>query len=390
MASSISNRGFRRARVRTVAPLALFIAAILMSGAAAIAGFTRLATLSFSPDIPVRLGVTYVDPAVVGAYNVASNAISITSFPGLPPGIHITGYAAFSTNQTLLTLNAAASLPIDNKGDTVKVTARDVVPFNNTTKFFGPLVFLGRASGVPAGTDIDAFTTDPANKDFVFSFDTTITLGGAASTKLTVRPADLVEFNGLVYSMLFNASTAGVPAGLNLDAAAILPNDHFLLAFNAPGTIGDVNFGANDVLEYDPAHKVWSLAYKGAGHGWPDGSDIQALSAQVAPASTPTPTRTATPTPTRLPTRTATAAPTHTPVLTRTIARTPTPAPTHTPLRTPTRTPTAIPTRTHTAAPTHTALRTPTRTATPAPTHTPSKTPTLTPTRTATPTPIRM
>ncbi len=118
MASSMSDR--RRLRRRgsgAPALLALYIAVVLMSGAA-IAAVTPLATLSFSPDIPVTLGVTYVDPAAVGTYNFTSGAIAIMSFPGLPPGAHITGYAALSATEDALTLSVAANLPIDNKGNT--------------------------------------------------------------------------------------------------------------------------------------------------------------------------------------------------------------------------------------------------------------------------------
>ncbi|MGO9062961.1 MAG: hypothetical protein ACLQU2_37205 [Candidatus Binataceae bacterium] len=343
-----------RQRVRAIVAWICWLAAVMTSATAAAAAVTPLATLSFSPDIPLTLGTVYVDPSALALYIFSSGSLSITK-PSLPAGAHITGYAPWLTGQALLTLNLAASLPSDSKGGTVAVTPRDVVIFNTGTGFFAPPVFKGLSSGIPAGADIDAFTVDAATKNFIFSFDTTISLPRGPGVALIARPADLVEYNGTTYTQLFSGSASGVPAGLNLDAASMLPNGDFLLSFNAPGTIASINFGANDVLEYDPVHVLWSLAYKGSTHGWPDGSDIQALAAQIGPSVTPTPvpTRTATPSPTRTPTRTAT----HTPT------RTPTRTATHTPTRTPTRTATHTPTRTPTRTATHTPTRTPTRTA---------------------------
>ena len=167
-----------------------------------------------------------------------------------------------------------------------------------------------------------------------------------------------------------SGSASGVPAGgLNLDAASMLPNGHFLLGFNAPGTIASINFGPNDVLSMIRAHGLvigvqrldrWMArrqrypgpvgkdrpirhaypdpdcdAYAGAdaypdayAHPDPD-ADCDAYpdpkQRRLRPAHrqarrpglrrirTLMPTRTATHTPTRTPTRTPTPTPTHTP-----------------------------------------------------------------------------
>ena len=168
----------------------------MLGATAATAAVTPLATLSFSPDIPVTLGTVYVDPSVVALYTFSTGSLSLTK-PSLPAGAHVTGYAPWLTGQALLTLNLAASLPSDSKGGTVAVTPRDVVIFNTGTGFFAPPVFKGLSSGIPAGADIDAFTVDSATKNFIFSFDTTISLPRGPGVALITRPADLVEYNGI-------------------------------------------------------------------------------------------------------------------------------------------------------------------------------------------------
>jgi hypothetical protein len=236
-------------RLWIVAATIVSIVAIPAWAAVASTSATPLASLSFSPDIPVTLDKVYVDPSAVALYSFSTGSLSLTK-PTLPAGAHVTGYAPWKSGQVLLTFNVAATLPSDNKGDTVKVTPRDVVVFNTGTGFFGPLLFTGLSAGVPAGTDIDALAVGPANKNLIFSFDTTITLPKGSGVSLIVRPADLVEFNGATYTQLFSGSASGVPAGLNLDAAAMLANGHFLLGFNAPGTIAAINFGSNSKLDF--------------------------------------------------------------------------------------------------------------------------------------------
>src|SRR5262249_37735973 len=59
----------------------------------------------------------------------------------------------------------------------------------------------------------------------LLSFDTTVELPGAGGTTLVAGPADVVRFDGAVYSLAFDSTAAGLPAGLNVDAATRLGND---------------------------------------------------------------------------------------------------------------------------------------------------------------------
>ena len=122
-----------------------------------------------------------------------------------------------------------------------------------------------------------------------------------------------------------------------------------------------------------------------------------AVAVEVAPAHSPTPTRTQPPTPTQAPTPAPTS--THTPAPTPVPTATETPSPVSTATQPPTAAPTlvpvvtdtAVPTATHTATatstPVPTATETPVPTATSLPTSTPTPTPTPTPTNTPVPTP---
>ena len=358
-----------RSRLRPTTLLALWIAASALMGAG-LAAATPLDSLTFAPDIPVNLNNFLIEPAQLGTYFFVSKGMGVRGFDGPPDGSAITGHAVLGA-QDLLSFDIAVSLPNSSTGGTVTVTPRDVVAFTSKTGLFGPVVFSGASNGVPAGARIGAFTIDPNSFAFVFAFDITVTLPASGGTNLLAHPADLVSFTGGVFSPFFQGRLAGVPPGLNIDAAAVLPNGHLLLGFDGPGTIGAINFSPADVLEYDPVLKTFALAYKGATQGgWPDGAIIHALSAVVA---TPSPT----PTPTSFPTRTATA--------TASRTGTPTPTSTHTPLPTATHTGTATPTHTITRTPTPSGTRTPTPSATRTPTPSATRTPTPSATRTPTP-----
>ena len=119
----------------------------------------------------------------------------------------------------------------------------------------------------------------------MLSFDSLASLGGVA-----VDRADLVTFDDPGFTLLFDASIAGIPRGLNLDAAHYLDlNGHLLLSFDTTGTVGGVTFSDEDVVEYDPVAGTWELVYDGSLRqaNWPP-ADMDALyvtpTALVCPA----------------------------------------------------------------------------------------------------------
>jgi Abnormal spindle-like microcephaly-assoc'd, ASPM-SPD-2-Hydin len=289
----------------------MLFAAIFASVAPA-AAQTPLSVLCVSPDITVALSSGTISPQQAQCYSFPSGTAA-KSFAGIPAGVNITGYFPISATQNLVTIDTTAALPTNGSGGMVAVTPHDVASYNPDTGFFSPtLYFAGASNSIPDGARIDALGMDGAG-NLLLSFDITISVPQSGGGTITLKPADLVSFNGGVYALVFNGASAGIPDGTNLDGATMLPNTNLLLAFDEFGSIGGVDFTPVDVLEFNSGADSWVISFDGASaDGWPDGSLIQGVwAAPVAPSPTPTPTATATMTAT--PTATATATPIATP-----------------------------------------------------------------------------
>jgi ASPM-SPD-2-Hydin domain-containing protein len=391
----------RSGRVRCAASILGMLLAIVTSSVAPAGAQTALSLLCVSPDITVALTSGTITPQELQCYSFPSGSLAIPP-TGIPAGVNITGFSPISSTQLLITIDTTAALPTNGTGGTVTVTPRDVASWNSSTNFFSPsLFFVGASNSVPDGTRIDAIGMDSFG-DLLLSFDVTISVPGPRSGMFTVKPADLVSFNSGKFRLVFNSATAGIPDGMNLDGATMLPNTHLLMAFDEFGSIGGTDFTPTDVLEFNSGANSWVVSFNGASSdNWPDGSLMQG--AFALPVS-PTPTATATPTATPTATSTATATATSTATATAT-STTGTPTATATATKTATATatatstggtPTATATATRTATATATAtstVGTPTATATATKTATAtatatSTTGTATATPTATPTPV--
>jgi ASPM-SPD-2-Hydin domain-containing protein len=351
----------------------MLLAAIGISVAPA-AAQTALSMLCVSPDITVALTSGTITPQQVQCYSFPSGT-AVTSFAGIPSGVNVTGYFPQSASQTLLTIDTTAALPINGTGGTVTVTPREVASYAPSTGFFSSsLFFTGESFGIPDGARIDAFGKNSLGH-LLLSFDVTVSLPKTGGGTLTVKPADIVSFDGAGYSLVFDSAGAGIADGINLDGATMLPNADLLIAFDEFGSIGAVNFAPEGVLEFNPGASSWVLSFDGiVRDNWPDGSIIQGVFAQVPATATATPTATATATAsatstaTRIATPTATATSTvGTPTATATATKTATATATSTSTGgTPTATSTASRTATATATATSTAgMATPTATPTP-------------------------
>jgi hypothetical protein len=238
---------------------------------------TPLSTLRFSPDITVNFGGTLVTPQNVAQDNLAG-AVSLVNIGAIPIGTGITGYHLLANGDQLLAFDTTVSLAGG-------VTARpgDVVRFNGATY---TLEFDATAHGVPLGVMTDAVGVI-GGSDLLLSFDTTVTLGAVTADK-----EDIVRFDGATFSMFFDASTAGVPPGVDLDAFEYLDsNGHLLLSFDTSGSVGGVAFDKEDVLEFDPIANTWQMAYDGsAQHAeWPPANLVALGLGGALPPPTPPP-----------------------------------------------------------------------------------------------------
>lgn len=118
--------------------------------------------------------------------------------------------------------------------------------------------FDGSAEGVPAGADVDAVTRD-ASGDLVLSFDTTVNVGVVADDE------DLVRFDGASFSLALDTSALAVsPAfdgALDVDGVDARPGGVFALSFDTSGSAGGVAFGDEDVLRVDPGAPSVAMAF---------------------------------------------------------------------------------------------------------------------------------
>jgi hypothetical protein len=135
------------------------------------------------------------------------------------------------------------------------------------------LEFDGSVAGVPAGARIDALSVDQTNA-LLMSFDVAVDAAGVLAAD-----EDLLRFNAGVFSMFFDGSAMGVTAAMDLDAAHYLAaSNQFLLSFDTSGQVGGTPFDDDDVVFYNPANSSWSGAYRGASrHAGFDSADLNAL-----------------------------------------------------------------------------------------------------------------
>jgi hypothetical protein len=136
------------------------------------------------------------------------------------------------------------------------------------------------AAGIPNGVMVDAVRSLGAG-NLLVSFDVTVEF-----PTFTADDEDIVQIHNGVPTLFFDGSAHGIPTELGVDAVGRIGTDgHLLVSFDGSGTVGGVDFDDEDVLEVDPATNTWSLAYDGGAlhAGWPV-SDLVAVSARAGAA----------------------------------------------------------------------------------------------------------
>ena len=109
----------------------------------------------------------------------------------------------------------------------------------------GTLVLDANSLGLPAGSNVDAVTRNPANCDLIVSFDGFIELGGTVYSG-----GHLISWNATDGFSEFNDSLAGLP----VDALYILENNHLLVSFANTVTVLGTIAQPNDVIEINPSN----------------------------------------------------------------------------------------------------------------------------------------
>lgn len=119
------------------------------------------------------------------------------------------------------------------------------------------LAFDGSAEGIPAGAGIDALTLD--GDELLLSFDTTVDFQA-----FVAFDEDLVRFDGVDFTLELDLSAQGAPVNLDLEAAHRLDDGTYLLSLSTHGDAGGVSFADEDVLGLDPSDSSWSMVFDGA------------------------------------------------------------------------------------------------------------------------------
>jgi hypothetical protein len=211
-----------------------------------------LAEKEISTDITTDLSGTIAnDEDVVG--DTGAGAPAKIALGALPAAVDVSGYTIASNGNILFAIDIAASL-----AGGIDVTPRDVVRYNGSIY---SVEFRGADHGVPSGARIDAIGLVAG--DLLLSFDVTTTLGN-----VTADDEDLVRLESTqpdVWSLYFDGSAKGVPAGADLDGAdRIDATGHLALSFDISGSVGGVAFDDEDILDFDPVGNTWSMRYDGS------------------------------------------------------------------------------------------------------------------------------
>ena len=176
-----------------------------------------------------------------------SGSVSVETLAGLPEntglrGIHQEGAVTLFTSRTAVELPGALFLE-----------RRDVASENGGV--YG-IELDGSAAGFPLETAIDAVSRD-ASGDLLLSVDGFVQIAG-----LNAARSDVLRWDGVAFSLFFDASSEGVPRELNFDGLHYdTVGDDLLLSFDAAGSIGGVLFGREDIVRFDPNSGTWSLEF---------------------------------------------------------------------------------------------------------------------------------
>ncbi len=257
---------------RALAGIYLFASGLVLFPADLRAASDQVA-IRFFPDVTTSFaGQTFDDEDVVEELRPAGTLTQI-SLGAIPGSAALGAYHVRAGGTQVVSFETTVVLP----GGLV-AEPRDVVQtnFDGTASYSS--VFDGSANGVPAGARVDAIGfTNNVGGDILLSFDTTVTLPGP----ITADDEDVVQLTGSSFTILFDGSAAGVPAGLDLDGFNLVTaNGHLLVSFDTSGIVGGVAFQDEDVLEYTPSGSTWEMAYDGSAlhPDWPatnlGGADI--------------------------------------------------------------------------------------------------------------------
>lgn len=209
----------------------------------------QLANVDFSPDITLHLaGVVTADE------NIArDNFSNIVLLPVgvIPANADVTVYHRLANGDSLLGFDITVELP-----GAVVARPADIVRFDGGAF---SIEFDGSAEGIPEGVRVDALSAEGGG-NLLMSFDSTVEVSG-----VTVSDEDIVEFDGVDFSLIFDGSAAGLETAVDLDAMHFATESgNFYLSFDISGMVDGGVFSDEDLLRFVPGSGNWFMAYDGS------------------------------------------------------------------------------------------------------------------------------
>lgn len=232
---------------------AFFLAAALTELLAATP--VRAAQYYLAIEVPTTLvGADYTPNQILrasgGGYSVEQE---------FPMGVALAALARSPEGYWLLV--PAFTIVSDDPED-LTIETRDIIVYDPVNDVPYPLLD-GSAAGIPEYAAIDAVFFDPITDQGAMSFDVPVLLGG-----VEYGPSDIVAF-GAGFSLLWSASAAGVPAGVNVVGAERDSAGRLVLTFDVPVTLGGATYLPGQLVGWDPGSGFSLYASDPA---WPAGS----------------------------------------------------------------------------------------------------------------------
>jgi hypothetical protein len=115
--------------------------------------------------------------------------------------------------------------------------------------------FDGRTAGIPAGVNVDAVAMSGGVLLLSLDID-------AQLDSVTVNDSDVIAYNGNEFSIFLDAANAGIEAASDLDALHVDDEGRVLVSFDGAGELGGVNYRDEDLLAWDS--QDWSHEFVGS------------------------------------------------------------------------------------------------------------------------------
>ena len=201
----------------------------------------------FSPDITARLGTVRSSTPADHDISYDDAAGRVYTLPGFPAPVEADLNALhYDPVPSLFLASFDVTAALPGLAAGSPAEPRDVVSWDPATGLFA-MVFDGSTAGVPAGAQVDGVSLDAAG-DLVLSFDVTTALPGVGA----VDDEDVVTFSAGSFSMLFDGSANGVGPSLDVDGVhRVVGTNVLLLSFDVSGSLGALAFDDEDVIAFD-------------------------------------------------------------------------------------------------------------------------------------------